>query len=105
MFSGLIAIDQMGLELPVIGHGRELFDAGLDGRNGVEMLQVGAQAFELEGSPHENLVHAVGDVGPFGKHVCRGLVRFPGLFVGGFAVEEENLWWVSVDCIVHAWLE
>jgi hypothetical protein len=42
------------------------------------VLQVGAQAFQLEGSPDLDLCHGIRMLRPLGEHVCGGLVSLSG---------------------------
>ncbi|PSD99738.1 hypothetical protein C7G66_19030, partial [Acinetobacter baumannii] len=54
------------------------------------MLQVGAKALELQGSPDEDLVNAAGVLRPFGEHVGRGLVCLLGLLDGAAGLPEDD---------------
>ncbi|PSE86978.1 hypothetical protein C7G75_19445, partial [Acinetobacter nosocomialis] len=87
---GLLAKVEVRLELPVLGDGKELLEGGLDWGNGVHVLQVGAKALELQGSPDEDLVNAAGVLRPFGEHVGRGLVCLLGLLDGAAGLPEDD---------------
>lgn len=88
---GLLAKVEVGLELPVLGDGEELLEGGLDGRDGVHVLQVGSEALELQCGPDEDLVNATGVLRPLGEHVRRGLVRVLGLLDGVAGLPEDDL--------------
>lgn len=88
---GLLAKVEVSLELPVLGDGEELLEGGLDGRDDVHVLQVGAEALELQGGPDEDLVNAAGVLRPLGEHVRRGLVRVLGLLDGVAGLPEDDL--------------
>lgn len=89
----LSAKHQLGPELP---RGRDLplgLHLGVD--NGIVVLEVGAEAFGLEGHPERELVHRRGVLGPGGEVVCvDGELLLEG--VDGLGVlEEEDLGGVS----------
>lgn len=45
------------LQHPVIRNSEDLLDFGFNGGKHIHVLQVGAEAFELDGSPDEDLEH------------------------------------------------
>lgn len=88
---GQVAVVEVSLE-GVVGRDAEVgLDDGLDGGDGLQVLQVGAQALELEGGPDEDLGHAGAVVGELGEHVGGGLVLGAGLLDGITAVPEDDL--------------
>ena len=88
---GLVAEVEVGLELVVVGDAEELPDGGLDGGDGSHVLEVGAQALDLEGGPDEDLGDAAGVVGPLLEHVGGRLVCLLRGLDGLTTVPEENL--------------
>lgn len=88
---GLLAEDEVGLEDVVVGDAGELLDDGLDGRHGVEVLQRGAEALELQRRPRQQVRHALRVVAPLPEHVRRRGVRLARLGDGRGALPEEDL--------------
>ena len=91
MVGRLVTVVEVSLELPLSGDLGELLDGSLAGRDGVQVLEVGANTLELEGGPDEDLVNTVGMVTPLAEHVGGGLVSLAGLLDGVLVLPEEDL--------------
>jgi len=90
----LAAKHQLRPELPVKRNLVMLLHPLVD--NGVVVLQVGAEAFGLEGNPQRKLVHGAGVLGPVAKVVRVDGERLAEIVDGLGVFEEKNL----MACVV-----
>lgn len=88
---GLVAVVEVGLELVGSRDIEELLEGLLDRRDGVQVLEVGAETLKLERGPDEDLVHAGSVVAPFAEHVGRGSVSLLSLLGDGSVLPEDDL--------------
>lgn len=99
VISLFVPVVQVGLQCIMFRDTRKFLNSGVDGRNRIRVLQVGADSLEPQGCPDKDLVHALRDITPLAQLMRDMLVFLTRLLDGLATFPEEYLKSRSLDSL------